>query len=177
MKALLKRYKIVSAQTVNIGHVALNGTTYECKIGDQVILLPLKEFELLFKLASYPFKTFTRDQLIHSIMGFIFFGVFVSIVSPFIRKKEIAFFNEMMDAIARISKGDFQVNINKNRGPLGPLVESINSMAVNLKEMEDMRQEFVSNVSHEIQSPLTSISGFARAMIYEELPRDSFTRS
>ncbi len=30
--------------------------------------------------------------------------------------------------------------------------------------MEKMRQEFVSNVSHEIQSPLTSIKGFARAL-------------
>jgi signal transduction histidine kinase len=30
--------------------------------------------------------------------------------------------------------------------------------------MEKMRQEFISNVSHEIQSPLTSISGFARAL-------------
>lgn len=37
-------------------------------------------------------------------------------------------------------------------------------MAVDLKQLERMRQDFVSNVSHEIQSPLTSISGFAKAL-------------
>src|SRR5699024_9032096 len=38
-------------------------------------------------------------------------------------------------------------------------------------EVEEMRQQFISNVSHEIQSPLTSISGFARALKNEELTR------
>ena len=42
-------------------------------------------------------------------------------------------------------------------------VKSINDMTDELNAMEKMRQEFVSNVSHEIQSPLTSIKGFARA--------------
>ena len=37
-------------------------------------------------------------------------------------------------------------------------------MTDELNAMEKMRQEFVSNVSHEIQSPLTSIKGFARAL-------------
>lgn len=118
-------------------------------------------------------------QLSISILGFFFFGGLISIVSPFVRKKQLAFFQEVKDALQRISTGDFQVNLNTDRGrggrdeyPIGELMESINDMAVNLKAMEDMRQEFISNVSHEIQSPLTSINGFARAMIYEELSRE-----
>ncbi|MCQ6560588.1 HAMP domain-containing sensor histidine kinase [Paenibacillus mendelii] len=115
-------------------------------------------------------------QLSISILGFIFFGVFISIISPFVRKKQMAFFYELTHALKRISKGDFQINLNtfegRNDSPLGQLAYSINDMAVNLKAMEEMRQEFISNVSHEIQSPLTSISGFARAMLYEELPRE-----
>lgn len=74
VKALLKRYKIVAAQTVQIGELSLNGKTYECKISDEVMMLPLKEFELLFKLASYPYKTFTRDQLIEEIWGYDYEG-------------------------------------------------------------------------------------------------------
>ncbi|HIW33551.1 MAG TPA: HAMP domain-containing histidine kinase [Candidatus Paenibacillus intestinavium] len=37
-------------------------------------------------------------------------------------------------------------------------------MTTQLQQMEDLRQEFISNVSHEIQSPLTSIVGFAQAL-------------
>lgn len=42
-------------------------------------------------------------------------------------------------------------------------------MAGELKQLEQMRQDFVSNVSHEIQTPLTSISGFAKALQNNDL--------
>jgi signal transduction histidine kinase len=42
-------------------------------------------------------------------------------------------------------------------------------MACELSQIETMRQEFVSNVSHEIQSPLTSIRGFAQALKNNDL--------
>src|SRR5262249_58245049 len=45
-------------------------------------------------------------------------------------------------------------------------------MAAELNQMEAMRQEFIANVSHEIQSPLTSIRGFARALQDEDLSRE-----
>jgi signal transduction histidine kinase len=44
-------------------------------------------------------------------------------------------------------------------------------MALELNQIEAMRQEFISNVSHEIQSPLTSIRGFARALQNDNLSR------
>lgn len=74
VRALLKRYKIVAAPTAQIGELVLNRKTYECKIGNKMLSLPLKEFELLFKLASTPFKTFTRDQLIEEIWGYDYEG-------------------------------------------------------------------------------------------------------
>lgn len=74
VKALLKRYKIMAAQTLQLGELSLNRKTYKCSVGNEVLLLPLKEFELLFKLASYPYKTFTRDQLIEQIWGYNYEG-------------------------------------------------------------------------------------------------------
>ena len=49
------------------------------------------------------------------------------------------------------------------------LATSVNKMALELDQMENMRQEFISNVSHEIQSPLTSIRGFAQALENDHL--------
>ena len=69
---------------------------------------------------------------------------------------------ELMAALDRISRGDFSVRLAPyGDGPLTELAESVNSMAAGLGTMEQKRQEFISNVSHEIQSPLTSINGFA----------------
>ncbi|MGE5631126.1 MAG: winged helix-turn-helix domain-containing protein [Caulobacteraceae bacterium] len=52
----------------------MNGKTYEVTVAGESITLPLKEFELLFKLASYPGKTLSRDQLIEDIWGYDFEG-------------------------------------------------------------------------------------------------------
>jgi two-component system OmpR family response regulator len=74
VKALLKRYRIATSQTVQIGELFMDRKTFETRVGDERITLPLKEFELLFKLASYPGKTLSRDQLIEDIWGYDFEG-------------------------------------------------------------------------------------------------------
>ncbi|TNJ66844.1 response regulator transcription factor [Paenibacillus hemerocallicola] len=74
VKALLKRYKIAASQTVQIGGLMLNRKTYEAAVDGRSLTLPLKEFELLFKLASYPGKTLSREQLIEQIWGFDYEG-------------------------------------------------------------------------------------------------------
>ncbi len=74
IKALLKRYRIAISQTVQVGELMMNRKTYEVFLGNQNVELPLKEFELLFKLASYPGKTFSREQLIEDIWGYDYEG-------------------------------------------------------------------------------------------------------
>ncbi|MFB5269547.1 response regulator transcription factor [Paenibacillus enshidis] len=74
VKALLRRYQIVSSQTVQIGELFINRRNYEITVGQTIVFLPLKEFELLFKLASHPNKTFSREQLITDIWGYAFEG-------------------------------------------------------------------------------------------------------
>lgn len=74
VKALLKRYRIAVSQTVQIGELQLDRKTYEVFVGGKSMTLPLKEFELLFKLASYPGKTFSREQLIEQIWGYDYEG-------------------------------------------------------------------------------------------------------
>lgn len=78
--------------------------------------------------------------------------------------------NETLEALRRISKGDFSVSLSvSDNGPFTALNQSVNKMAQKLGSMETLRQDFISNVSHEIQSPLTSISGFATLLKTESL--------
>jgi len=74
VKALLKRYRIVASQTVQIGDLTMNRKTYEVSVNGEQTTLPLKEFELLFRLASYTGKTLSRDGLIEDIWGYDFEG-------------------------------------------------------------------------------------------------------
>ena len=74
VKALLKRYKIEASKTIRLGDVTLDQKTYQITVDGENITLPLKEFELLFKLASYPGRTFSREQLIEDIWGYEFHG-------------------------------------------------------------------------------------------------------
>jgi signal transduction histidine kinase len=77
-----------------------------------------------------------------------------------------------MDALENIAKGDFSVRLNhslKKDEPFARLVRSVNDMALNLEQTENMRQEFISTVSHEIQSPLASIKGFTYILQSDEL--------
>jgi two-component system, OmpR family, response regulator len=74
VKALLKRYRIATSQTVQVGELRMDRKTYEATVRGESLTLPRKEFELLFKLASYPGRTFSRDQLIEDIWGYDFAG-------------------------------------------------------------------------------------------------------
>ncbi|QWU15929.1 response regulator transcription factor [Paenibacillus sophorae] len=74
VKALLKRYQISAAQSVTVGRLKMNRRTYEIQSDDGVLTLPLKEYELLFRLASYPGQTLPRDRLIEEIWGYDYEG-------------------------------------------------------------------------------------------------------
>lgn len=117
-------------------------------------------------------------QLVNSLMGFILFMVLImSIFSTLMRKKQFDFYQSIQDALKLISKGDFTVSIDVPDGwgreeQMNPLIQSINEMTADLGRLEGMRQEFISNVSHEIQSPLTSIGGFARVLKEKDLSHE-----
>lgn len=74
VKALLKRYRIASSQTVEVGDLRMDRKTHGATAGGEAVVLPLKEFELLFKLAGNPGRTLSRDQLIEDIWGYDFRG-------------------------------------------------------------------------------------------------------
>ncbi|MDI3476878.1 MAG: two-component system, OmpR family, response regulator [Thermoanaerobacterium sp.] len=70
IKALLRRYKIASSQIITIGRLTIDRNGFSVN-GETI---PMKEFELLFKLASSPGRTFSRDKLIEDIWGYDFDG-------------------------------------------------------------------------------------------------------
>ncbi|GIN70587.1 two-component sensor histidine kinase [Bacillus sp. J14TS2] len=117
-------------------------------------------------------------QIINSLLGFFLFGCGMFLLTRLFthqRQKQAEFYQSIIYAIKQIAQGNFNVSLPKFEGhnPFVEIVDNIHYMSKELAQTERMRQEFVSNVSHEIQSPLTSISGFARALKSEHLsPKD-----
>ncbi|MFD2116695.1 sensor histidine kinase [Paenibacillus yanchengensis] len=74
-------------------------------------------------------------------------------------------------ATEHIAQGQFDVKLNiKQSGEIGTLARSFESMSHDLQQIEQLRKNFVANVSHEIQSPLTTISGYAIALKKKDIP-------
>lgn len=61
--ALLRRAKIVNSRKLEIGALKLDADEHTAYLKDEEISLTVREFNLLYKLLSYPKKTFTRSQL------------------------------------------------------------------------------------------------------------------
>ncbi|MBO1005709.1 sensor histidine kinase [Pseudogracilibacillus auburnensis] len=72
---------------------------------------------------------------------------------------------KLTKATRKIANGNYNIELESNRSDeIGDLAKDFSLMAKSLEKLDEMRQEFVSNVSHEIQSPLTSIKGFTKAI-------------
>src|SRR5690625_52124 len=76
----------------------------------------------------------------------------------------------LTEATKKIAAGNYHIKLKNNRhDEIGRLADHFSMMSDSLGKTEEKRQTFVSNVSHEIQSPLTSIQGFSQALREEEL--------
>ncbi|SEG71700.1 cell wall metabolism sensor histidine kinase WalK [Paenibacillus sp. UNC499MF] len=99
--------------------------------------------------------------LIFAICSLIAGSLLILVASVFLVRP----IKKLTKATRRIAAGDFNVKLNiKQASELGTLARSFEDMMHDLQQLEQMRREFVSNVSHEVQSPLTSISGYAQAL-------------
>ncbi|MBD7985702.1 response regulator transcription factor [Sporosarcina sp. Sa2YVA2] len=74
INAILRRYDKAVDVHIRVGPLKINRQSYEVSIGKKILLLPLKEFELLSVLASKPNHVFERDYLIERVWGFDYEG-------------------------------------------------------------------------------------------------------
>nr|WP_144924721.1 HAMP domain-containing sensor histidine kinase [Paenibacillus bovis] len=78
--------------------------------------------------------------------------------------------SKLTTATKSLSNGNFNVNLDITRhDEIGELSQSFLLMARKLEQMDDMRKEFISNVSHDIQSPLSNIKGYTNLLEMESL--------
>ena len=81
--------------------------------------------------------------------------------------------DDINNAAKRLAKGEVEKRVVVNcNNEIGELAESFNMMAESLEKSDTKRREFISNVSHELRSPITSIKGFVGGILDGVIPRD-----
>lgn len=68
--ALLRRAQMINERRQVIGNTVLECDSLSVHTGDESVILPQKEFMLLYKMISYPGRIFTRQQLMDEIWGY-----------------------------------------------------------------------------------------------------------
>lgn len=109
----------------------------------------------------------------------IVIGVLLRLVLNYIEKRTGRFdqrrglYHRLVDALEQISQGNYDVMLDYDEsGIYQDLPDVVNEMAQRLGSAESMRQDFIANVSHEIQSPITSIGGFASLLKSDTLTNE-----
>lgn len=105
------------------------------------------------------------------ILGYVFLtGSIVFLVIADIIVKPLT---RLTNAIKELSNGNYNVRVdNVGQDEISKLNQGFNQMARQLAKQDETRQKFISDISHEFQTPLTSIQGFANILKEEDLPKE-----
>ena len=117
------------------------------------------------KDTSYEKSIFTNSAVL--ILGCVFLSgnlVFLAIADIIVKP-----ITRLTNATKELSKGNYSVRVNYE---ISKLNQGFNQMAQQLAKQDETRQKFISDISHEFQTPLTAIQGFANILKEEDLPKE-----
>ncbi len=94
----------------------------------------------------------------------------------FLSRRILAPVKALTDAAKRLGKGDFSQRVHaSDRGEVGELAASFNSMADNLEHNEQLRRNMVADIAHELRTPLSNLRGYLEAIHDGVIKPDSET--
>ena len=103
-----------------------------------------------------------REEMIQSILSTAILVLVAAMIAVyFISARVISPLREMSIAVDRFAKGNFDTRVSvRGKDEVARLARAFNNMADSLENLEKMRSSFVANVSHDLRTPMTTISGF-----------------
>ena len=139
------------------------------------------------ELVGFVFVSNVIDNMLGAWSTFLVIAIIVTmgvfcaaLLATFVYSKRMAKpLDEMTAASLKFARGDFSVRVKQTdepTGEIGTLIESFNQMADSLEKAEKRRTEFIANISHELRTPMTTISGFADGILDGTIPPEDSER-
>ena len=130
---------------------------------------------------AYVYVT-TSIESIHTLMDYVrnlfsllalIVFILAAIISYFIVKKMTKPINQIATASAKFAHGDFSSRVPvQSSDEIGEMTSAFNNMADSLEKSEELRRTFIANISHELRSPMTSITGFVDGILDGTIPKE-----
>ncbi|MBQ7499345.1 MAG: HAMP domain-containing histidine kinase [Clostridia bacterium] len=116
------------------------------------------------------------DSLIRTMVLTSLWVILISLVAVyFITEKSIGPIREMSKAAKSFSRGKFDVRVPvKGNDEIANLAKAFNNMAASLGDLENTRRTFLGNVSHDLRTPMTTISGFIDGILDGKIPPEKY---
>lgn len=153
MENHLDRTEIQQAMQTGEGHSMRRSATsskhtfyYALKIEDGVIIRIAKESNSIYKL------------LIRMLVLIFFVGIIVFVLCTFLAHRLT---RRLVEPIEKMAENMMLLDETDIYDEIKPFVQTIKQQHIDIMEHAQIRQEFSANVSHELKTPLTAISGYA----------------
>lgn len=121
--------------------------------------------------ATVPLTTFMQDILRMFLISSIAMLLMSIVIIYFVTHQMVRPLKQMSEAAQEFGNGDFTKRLTvESYDEIGQLAMSLNNMAQSLSTLETMRRSFMSNVSHELKTPMTTIGGFIDGILDGTIP-------
>ncbi len=124
-----------------------------------------REYTIMVNAQAVPFNSIIKTSRTELAIVTMFAFVFAFIMLIFVAKTISDPIEKISDQAKILATGEYNVEFDvKGYKEINELSETMHYTAKELSNLEKLRKEFVSNVSHDLRTPLTMISGYAEVM-------------
>lgn len=145
-------------------------------VGVPIITKDIEGNETIVGLAVAASSARSIKEFKADITNVVIFAIIIASLGSFaavyfITYQQVKPLRDMATAVSRFAGGDFSVRVPvTDETEVGQLAGAFNNMAMSLASSETMRRSFIANVSHELKTPMTSISGFVDGILDGTIP-------